>query len=154
MIMRNPDFSIVVQMLIWRPIPEVFGAFIDPAIAANFWFSKSSGKLEAGKTLTWEWEAHNSSALIHVEEITENKLIKFDWGDPIPKVEISFTSYGDNATLVVIKNYHAGLTVGKLTHDIIDSTSNFTSVLAGLKAYLEYNIKLNLVEDKFPHHHT
>ena len=152
--MHNPDFSIVVQMLIWKPVAEVFQAFIDPAITTNFWFSKSSGKLEAGKTITWEWEMHNSSALINVEEIIENNLVKIDWGDPIPKVEISFKSYGDHATLVVIKNYSEELTVGTLTHDIIDSTSNFTSVLAGLKAYLEHNIKLNLIEDKFPHNYS
>jgi hypothetical protein len=30
------------------------------------------------------------------------------------------------------------------------STGGFTTVLDGLKAFLEYNIKLNLVADKFP----
>ena len=149
--MHNQNSLIVVQMLIWRPVSEVFRAFIDPSITTNFWFSKSSGLMEAGKTITWEWEMYNSSALVTVEEIIENELIKIDWGDPIPKVDIEFKVYGDNATLVIIKNYNEKLIVGDLTHDIIDSTSNFTSVLDGLKAYLEHNIKLNLIVDKFPH---
>ena len=33
------------QMLIRRPVAEVFNAFADPAVTTKFWFSKSSGKL-------------------------------------------------------------------------------------------------------------
>jgi hypothetical protein len=33
---------------------------------------------------------------------------------------------------------------------IKDSTGGFTTVLDGLKAYLEYNIQLNLIGDKYP----
>lgn len=36
-------------MLIRKPIAEVFNAFIDPAITTQFWFTKSSGRLEPGK---------------------------------------------------------------------------------------------------------
>lgn len=31
-----------------------------------------------------------------------------------------------------------------------DSTGGFTTVLDGLKAFLEYNINLNLIADKYP----
>ncbi|MCL2130263.1 MAG: SRPBCC domain-containing protein [Treponema sp.] len=148
--MKKNEFSIKVQLLVWKPVNEVFRAFIDPDITGNFWFSKSTGMLEEGKTVTWEWKANNASALIKVEEIIENKLIKFDWGDPIPKVEITFATYGDNATLVVMENFNETHTVGEIIDEIIESTANLTSVLDGLKAYLEHNIKLNLIEDKFP----
>ena len=147
--MNDKHFKIVVKMLIWKPIAGVFNAFIDPSIASNFWFSKSSGPLEAGKTVTWEWETQNISARINVEEIIENKLIRFDWGDPIPKVEIEFKAYGDQETLVIIRNYSEKLTGGGVLTEIIESTSNLTSVLDGLKAYMEHNIKLNLIGDKF-----
>jgi len=33
---------------------------------------------------------------------------------------------------------------------IKDSTGGFTTVLDGLKAFLEHNINLNLIADKFP----
>lgn len=46
------------QMLIRKPIQEVFEAFINPEITTNFWFTKSTGKLEEGKTITWEWEMY------------------------------------------------------------------------------------------------
>jgi len=32
----------------------------------------------------------------------------------------------------------------------MNNTGGFTTVLDGLKAYLEHHIKLNLVADKFP----
>jgi uncharacterized protein YndB with AHSA1/START domain len=37
------------EMLIRRPVSEVFEAFVDPAITSKFWFTRSSGRLELGK---------------------------------------------------------------------------------------------------------
>lgn len=36
------------QMLIRKPVAEVFEAFIDPAITKYFWFTKGSNRLEKG----------------------------------------------------------------------------------------------------------
>ena len=38
----------------------------------------------------------------------------------------------------------------EIINQVRDSTGGFTIVIAGLKAWLEHNIQLNLVEDKFP----
>jgi len=35
-------------MLIRKPVAEVFEAFTNPKITSKFWFTKGSGKLEAG----------------------------------------------------------------------------------------------------------
>jgi uncharacterized protein YndB with AHSA1/START domain len=43
-------------MLIRKPVAEVFEAFVNPDITMKFWFTKSSGRLEAGKQVQWEWE--------------------------------------------------------------------------------------------------
>ena len=150
--MQDNHFTIVVQMLVWKPIAETFNAFIDPSITSKFWFARSSGPLEAGKTVNWEWEVNNISARVNVEEIIDGKLIKLDWGGPIPKLEIEFKTYGDHATLVIIRNYNEKIMAGKIINEIIENTSDLTSVLDGLKAYLEHNIKLNLIADKVPHH--
>jgi uncharacterized protein YndB with AHSA1/START domain len=32
------------EMLIRRPVPEVFEAFVNPAITSKFWFTKGSGR--------------------------------------------------------------------------------------------------------------
>jgi uncharacterized protein YndB with AHSA1/START domain len=42
------------EMRIRRPVAEVFEAFVDPAVTTRFWFTKSSGRLEAGKQVQWE----------------------------------------------------------------------------------------------------
>lgn len=41
--MKN-QISVEAQMLIRKPVEQVFQAFIDPAITVHFWFTKSSGK--------------------------------------------------------------------------------------------------------------
>jgi len=54
------------EMLIRKAVSEVFEALIDPAITTRFWFTKSSGKLEPGAEVTWEWEMYNFSVPVVV----------------------------------------------------------------------------------------
>lgn len=139
------------QMLIRRPAAAVFNAMIDPAITTNFWFTKSTGKLREGETVTWQWEMYGASADVAVKKIVENKLISFDWGEPKESVDFSFTSSADgNSTYVVIKNYGFSQTGDALISKIIDTTGGFTTVLDGMKAWLEHELSLNLISDKFP----
>ena len=39
------------EMLIRKPVTEVFEAFINPAITTKFWFTKSSGRVETDQNL-------------------------------------------------------------------------------------------------------
>ena len=141
--------TIETQMLIRRPVSIVFQAFINPEITTNFWFTKSSGPLEIGKTIQWEWEMYGVSATVLVKEIIKNKSIKIEWGEPTTTVDFEFTDLANETTYVVIKNYGFEETGEELIQAIIDNTGGFTTVLDGLKAYLEHNIKLNLIGDKF-----
>lgn len=38
--------TVEAQMMIRKPVAEVFEAFVDPEITVNFWFTKSSNRLE------------------------------------------------------------------------------------------------------------
>ncbi len=147
----NNQPTVETQMMIRKPVDVVFNAFIDPSVTTNFWFTKSSGQLETGKTVTWHWEMYGASTNVLVKNIIPNKLILTEWGDPATTVDYEFTALPDDKTYVVIKNYGFSLTGDKLIETIKDSTGGFTTVLDGLKAYLEYGIRLNLVADKFPH---
>jgi uncharacterized protein YndB with AHSA1/START domain len=42
---------VTAEMLIRKPVKEVFNAFVDPEKTKNFWFTKGSDKLEKGKRL-------------------------------------------------------------------------------------------------------
>ncbi len=140
------------EMLIRKPVAEVFEAFINPEITSKFWFTKSSGKLEAGKQITWTWEMYNASTQVHVKAIEENERILIEWssyGTPTT-VEWIFTSYGNDATYVSITNSGFKGDEDKVVSDALGSRGGFTWVLAGLKASLEHNINLNLIADAFP----
>lgn len=88
------------QMLIRKPVAQVVEALVDPAVTSRFWFSRGSGRLEAGKRVRWDWEMYGVSAEVEVKAVEENERIRF--------------------------------------------------LLAGLKAYLEHGIELDLVADHAP----
>ncbi|MCX8532466.1 SRPBCC family protein [Chryseobacterium luquanense] len=137
------------QMLIRKPINEVFEAFINPEITTNFWFTKSSGKLEEGKTILWEWEMCGAKSEVKVHQIIPNQLIKTQWGSPATNVDYEFKEM-EKGTLVIIKSYGYFQIEDDLLAIINDNTGGFTTVLDGCKAYLEHGINLRLIEDKFP----
>jgi uncharacterized protein YndB with AHSA1/START domain len=139
------------HMLIRRPVAQVYRAFIDPAITSRFWFSRGSGPLEAGRTVTWWWDMYGFSAQARVTALEPDRRIALEWPTP---VEWVFSPRGDDATFVTIT---AGGFTG--THDeqvnaAIDSMGGFSFVLAGCKAWLEHGVRLGLVPDHDPDHHA
>ena len=139
-------------MLIRKPVAEVFEAFIEPAITSRFWFTKSTGRLEPGKHVTWTWEMYDASAEVEVREIEVNKRILIDWGNygEMTNVEWIFTPYENNTTYVEITNSGFQGDGDKVVKEALDSTGGFTWALAGLKALLEHGIELNAIVDAFP----
>ena len=138
------------QMLIRKPVAEVFEAFIDPSLTKKFWFTKGSGRLEVNKKVTWGWEMYNVSTTVVAKEILKNDKILFEWSDPPKTVEFKFKTLSDDSTFVTVTECGYDKTGDELLAVIKDSTGGFTTVLAGLKAFLEHNINLNLIADKFP----
>ena len=139
-------------MLVRKPASQVFEAFMDPEITKHFWFTKGSGRLEVNKTVTWQWEMYGVSSPAVAREIIQDKKISIEWGDPATNVDFHFESMHEGAsTYVYIQHYGFGKTGDELVNAIKDSTGGFTTVVDGLKAWLEHGIELNLVRDKFPH---
>jgi len=139
-------------MLIRRPASEVFDAFVNPAITTRFWFTKSSGRLEAGRQVQWEWEMYGISIPVTVKAIEPHKRILIEWpgyGSPTT-VEWNFIALEDGTTFVRITNEGFTGDGDALVKQATDSTQGITLVLAGLKALLEHNIRLNLVPDRYP----
>jgi uncharacterized protein YndB with AHSA1/START domain len=138
------------QMLIRKPVAEVFNAFIDPSVTTHFWFTKSSGKLVQGQTIKWHWEMYDASANVVVKQILAGQCIEIEWGDGTPRtVQFNFRKLTDATTYVTIREYGYTESGDDLLRVIKDSTGGFTTVLDGLKAYLEHGIDLNLIRDKF-----
>jgi uncharacterized protein YndB with AHSA1/START domain len=141
------------QMLIRKPAGAVFEAFVDPAITTKFWFTKSSGRLEPGAEIRWEWEIYNVSATVRVKEIERNSRIVIEWGDEengFTIVEWRFKPWKDETTFVTIteKGYRGD--GDQMVARAIDSMGGFSFVLAAAKALLEHEIVLTLTADHAP----
>ncbi len=144
-------------MLIRRPVADVFEAFVDPAITTRFWFTRSSGRLEPGKQVRWEWEMYDVSAQVDVQDVEPNERILIAWGsaDETPMtVEWVFTPLGDDMTFVNVTNWGFTGNGDEIARQAIDAMGGFTLVLVGAKALLEHGIELNLVPDRYPAGHV
>ena len=140
------------EMLIRKPPADVFNAFVDPAITTKFWFTKSSGKLEAGKRARWEWEMYGVGDDVDVQAIEPNKRISFEWSFPKSNlVEMTFAPHA-KGTMLSITN--SGLRGDDVIAEALDLTQGWNLVLAAAKAWLEHCIDLNLVADKAPDHNV
>ena len=139
-------------MLIRKPVAEVFQAFVDPAITSQFWFTRGSGRLQAGKQIRWDWEMYGHSVQVSVKAVEPNRRILVEWeayGAPTT-VEWTFTPRPDAHTFVSITNTGFSGDGDQIVKQALESTEGFALVLAGLKAFLEHGIMLNLVPDRFP----
>lgn len=140
------------QMLIRRPVAEVFEAFIDPAITTKFWFTHATSRLEPGTVVTWEWRMYGVSGEVHVKAVDQDRRILIVWPDEhgtLCPVEWTFEPRAEG-TFVQIATWGFSGSADEMVAQAIDSKGGFTMVLAGCKAFLEHGIELQLVGDHFP----
>ena len=138
-------------MLIRKPVAEVFEAFVDPAITAQFWFTGGSARLAPRTEVRWDWAMYNASALVQVKEVEPHERIRIEWASygGTTSVEWRFTSLAGGTFVSITESGFAG-DAAAIANGAIESTEAFAMVLAGLKALLEHGVRLNLVGDRFP----
>src|SRR5947207_13820892 len=66
-------------MLIRKPAAEVFEAFVNPEITTKFWFTKSSGRLEVGRQVRWDWEMYGVSIPVTAKVVDPHKRLVIEW---------------------------------------------------------------------------
>ena len=139
-------------MLIRKPVADVFEAFINPDITTKFWFTRSSGRLEVGREVQWDWEMYEISIPVTAKTVEPGQRILIEWPgySGLTTVEWTFVPQSNGTTFVRITESGFTGDGDELVKQVADSTQGFTLVLAGLKAFLEHNIRLNLVADRFP----
>ncbi len=135
-------------MLIRKPPAEVFRAFTDPTITTKFWFTKSSGPMEPGAELCWDWEMFGASASVVVKQVEPARLVVFDWGakGSMRTVEWRFVPWKEHTYVNVVETGYHG-TVEEMAAQAIDSIAGFALVLAAAKAWLEHGLVLTVVAD-------
>jgi uncharacterized protein YndB with AHSA1/START domain len=111
---------------------------------SNYFISKSTGRMEEGKTLTWQFPEFDMKFPVDIGRIEQDKYISYRWKDMEDgretTVEMDLKQM-DDGTLVTITekerdNDEKGIAWLK------GNTQGWANFLACLKAYLEYGINL------------
>jgi len=138
-------------MLIRKPVGEVFEAVVNPDITTKFWFTKSSGRLEPGKDVRWDWEMYGASTRVTAKTIEPDKRIAMEWDGYSSRtvVEWVFMQLKDGTTFVSVTESGFTGSGDDLVKYVANSTQGFTLVLAGMKAFLEHGLRLNLTADRY-----
>lgn len=139
---KNTNLQIKVGLLVAKPASEVFEAIVDPQKMVNYFISGSTGRMEEGVTVQWEFPEMKGSFPVYVSKAEAGKLVSFRWnagGETL--VQITLNAVSENITFVVItegekENNEAGIQWLK------SNTEGWANFLACLKAYLEYGINL------------
>ncbi|MGG3468651.1 SRPBCC family protein [Neobacillus pocheonensis] len=131
------------KMKILVPANEVYEAFVDPAKIGNFWFSSSSERWEAGKTITLKYDEYNAQGDIEVIEIEENKKIVFAWGSNGEGhiVTINLEDLDNSSTIIEVTEEGFNENDDEFVGQIIDNKEGWVYMLTCLKGYLEFGIK-------------
>jgi uncharacterized protein YndB with AHSA1/START domain len=150
--MQERQIAAKAEMLIRRPAAQVFQAFIDPAVTSRFWFSRGSGKLEAGKSVRWDWDMYGFSVDVRVKDLVPEQRLLVEWSayGPASDIEWVFTARADGTTFVRVVNSGFAGNREEQWQLAVGATEGFSFVLAGAKALLEQGVQLNLVPDRFP----
>lgn len=128
---------------IQKPVHVVFDAIVDPAQMTNYWISKSSGRMEEGKSLVWGFPEFDMDFPVRIGKIVKDELVTFYWdgedGKEL-KVEFTLTPY-DSETIVKVtesdmENNEAGITW------LAGNTEGWANFMACLKAWLDHGINL------------
>lgn len=141
--MKMNKLQINAALQIQKPADEVYQAIVDPDKMANYFISKSTGPMQEGKTVWWDFPEFEESSPIRIGKMKPNELINFSWdlGEKELDVEIHLVPQKDGSTLVKI-------TEGEMDNDeaginwLKGNTEGWANFLACLKAYLEYGINL------------
>ena len=144
------DLKFKVMIHVGRPVGEVFEAVADPKeLSSYFTTGGSSARLEAGKTVMWDFHDFPGAFPVEVDEVVPNEKIVLRWdayeGDKPAGYKTTvimwFKPTDDGRTLVEIeeKGWHdsgAGLKAS------YGNCMGWAQMLAALKMWVEHGINL------------
>lgn len=125
---------------ILKPVEEVFEGIVDPAKMTKYFISESSGRLETGKEVIWQFPEFVEKFPVNEIKIETNRSISFVW-DPDTVVNITLEESTGNSTIVRVNETGKEFNEENLKW-VLENTGGWANFLACLKAYLEYGIQL------------
>lgn len=132
------------KMKIFKPVNEVFEAFVDPAKIVNFWFSSSSERWEQGKTITLKYEEYNAQVDIKVKEVELNQKIVFCWGTKQEEniVTLTLKEWDSSTTIIEVNEEGFKESDPDLIRTLVSNKEGWVYMLTCLKGYLEHGVQL------------
>ncbi len=155
------DLKFRVAARIAKPVHEVFEAVADPKqLSQYFTTGDAEGRLETGKTVTWDFHDYPGAFPVDVVEVVPDSKIILKWaaseGEPpnLPEVDarergqdyqttvtMTFQGLDDGRTLVEIAEEGWRETEGALKASY-GNCQGWSQMLCALKAWLEHGINL------------
>ena len=130
-----------VQLKILKPVEEVFEAVVNNEKMSEYFISSGTGRLEAGKTVTWEFSDYNAVLDIKVESVSENEII-FLWSASGIETTVifNFLKDGNDTVLRIVEDGwnkdDEGITRA------LEQTKGWAQMSVCLKGYVEYGVGL------------
>jgi len=142
-----------------RPVGEVFEAVADPKqLSSYFTTGGSSGRLKAGKTVTWDFHDFPGAFPVEVDEVVPNERIVLRWdaaeGEQVSDGEIKIKPAGYKTTVTMtFKPTEDGRTLVEIEEKGWRETEaglqasygncmGWSQMLAALKMWVEHKINL------------
>ena len=142
----GPTFT--VWIIVGGPRHEVFEAVADPAqLSAYFTTGGAKGRLEAGKTVTWDFHDFPGAFPVEVKAVVPDEKIVLEWKANEPgadynvTVTMTFSSVEEGRTKVEIAESGWRDTEAAVKASY-GNCMGWAQMLAALKAWKEYGINL------------
>ena len=141
------DLVAKAEMLIQRPVQEVFNAFFQPELITKFWLKSSTGPLLRGAHVDWEFLVPGATERVLVTASEKPTHLAFEWSEGKLNVDIKLSEAQKSSTVVSVEV--RGFEEGEHSlAQVVNATEGFSIVLCDLKTFLESGRSANLVKDK------
>jgi uncharacterized protein YndB with AHSA1/START domain len=133
------------EMLIRKPVSDVFSAFTNTSMLEKFWLKRAKGALAEGAVVEWEFMVEGAQDIVTVTEFSANQLISFKFSDGVA-VELQFEPWADAGTRLGVNA--VGFSGEGAVSNVVEATEGFSIVLCDLKTLLETGTSAGMVRDK------
>jgi uncharacterized protein YndB with AHSA1/START domain len=143
------DLGFSVFLFVSRPVEIMFEAVVDPQILSHYFTTGgASGRIEAGRRVTWDFHDFPGAFAVEVEEVVPNERIVLRWpaNDESgrlyhTRVTFTFTPTEDGRTRVEIaeSGWPDTPTGRKASYG---NCMGWSQMLAALKMWVEHGINL------------
>ncbi|CAN7207118.1 SRPBCC domain-containing protein [Polaromonas sp. LjRoot131] len=134
------------EMLIRRPAPDVFDAFVQPELIKKFWLKDTTGPLGQGAQVEWEFMVPGATERVQVAAFDAPRRIAFTWREGGLDVDMAFSEELPGITTASVEV--RGFERDGGTDPVVNATEGFSIVLCDLKVLLETGASPGLVKDK------